>query len=188
MQVTIQPLKNQQLEQVLSLDQVCFGGIWTKGAYEREIASPNSFLLTLVQENSESKQQLIGIGCFWAIVEEAHITLLGIHPDYRGQGLGELLLCCLLEGARTWPLERATLEVRVSNTAAIALYQKLGFEIAGRRKDYYPMPPEDALILWRSRLDEPEFAEQLKKLQEKRCADLLTKGWHILQSGEGFNY
>jgi ribosomal-protein-alanine N-acetyltransferase len=182
MQVTIQPLKKQQLEQVLSLDQVCFGGIWTKGAYEREIASPNSLLLTLVQENAESEQQLIGIGCFWAIVEEAHITLLGIHPDYRGKGLGELLLCHLLDAARTWPLERATLEVRVSNTAAIALYQKLGFQIAGRRKDYYPVPPEDAFILWRSHLDEPEFAEQLSKLQEKRSAALLTKGWEILQS------
>jgi len=182
MQVTIQPLKLEQLDQVLSLDQLCFGGIWTKGAYEREIASPNSLLLTLVQQEPGSQQQLMGIGCFWAIVEEAHITLLGIHPAYRGQGWGELLLCHLLQAAINWPLERATLEVRVSNTAAIALYQKLGFQIAGRRQDYYPMPPEDALILWRSHLDEPEFAQTINQLQKKRCATLLTKGWHVLQS------
>lgn len=182
MQVTIQPLKVEQLEQVLKLDQACFGGIWTKGAYEREIASPNSLLLTLVRKEAGSEPQLIGIGCFWAIVEEAHITLLGIHPAYRRQGWGELLFCHLLEAASNWPLERATLEVRASNTAAIALYQNLGFEIAGRRKDYYPMPPEDALILWRSHLDQPEFIEKIRKLQEKRCSTLLTKGCHVLQS------
>ena len=169
--IKIEPLQKTQLDEVKALDQLCFDGLWTKGAYEREIDSPNSLLLALMTPEN----QLIGIGCFWAIVEEAHITLLGIHPDYRRQGLGELLLCELLIAAVEWPLERATLEVRVSNESAIALYQKLGFQIAGRRKDYYPIPPEDAFILWRSHLDEPEFREMLQNLQQKRSATLLTK-------------
>jgi len=171
LQLQIQPLTKDKLEETVKLDRACFGGLWTKGAYEREIDSPNSLLLALMTPEN----QLIGIGCFWAIVEEAHITLLGIHPEYRRQGLGELLLCKLLIAAVDWPLERATLEVRVSNASAIALYQKLGFQIAGRRKDYYPIPPEDAFILWRSHLDEPEFTEMLQNLQQKRSATLLTK-------------
>lgn len=181
MPIKVEPLEKTQLEQVVALDRICFGKLWTKGAYEREIDSPNSLLLALVKVDA-SQEQLIGISCFWAIVEEAHITLLGIHPDYRRVGLGELLLSELLAAASAWPLERATLEVRVSNSAAIALYEKFGFTIAGRRKDYYPIPPEDALILWRSRLDDPEFQEMLQKLQQKRLTTLLTKGWEILHS------
>lgn len=181
MHIQIKPLTKDDLEETVKLDRICFGKLWTKGAYEREIDSPNSHLLGLVKKENKS-EHLIGISCFWAILEEAHITLLGIHPDHRGQGLGELLLCSLLQAAIAWPLERATLEVRVSNTSAIALYQKLGFAIAGRRKDYYPMPPEDALILWRSHLEHREFKETLQKLQQKRCATLLTNGWEVLQS------
>lgn len=183
MQLQIQPLQPHQLDAIIALDQICFGGLWTKGGYEREMASPRSLLLGLVKPTPPPiEEELIGMACFWAIVEEAHITLLGIDPNYRGQGLGEFLLSQLLADAHTWSLERATLEVRASNTAAIKLYQKMGFEIAGRRKDYYPLPPEDALILWRSRLQEPEFAQEMKSIQKKRYATLLTKGWHILQS------
>ncbi len=179
----LEPLQTKQLEQIVQLDRICFGGLWTKGAYEREINSPNSFLLGLVKQDDYQNEQLIGIGCFWAILEEAHITLLGIHPDYQRQGLGKLLLCRLLETAIAWPLERATLEVRVSNHPAIALYQKLGFEIAGRRYDYYPVPPEDALILWRSNLDDPQFHQQLKDYQQQTIQSLLTNGWDVVQSG-----
>ncbi|QDZ39856.1 ribosomal-protein-alanine N-acetyltransferase [Euhalothece natronophila Z-M001] len=183
MELEIKELTKDNLDKIIALDQICFGGLWTKGAYEREIDSPRSLLLGIFQvDPSPLHQELIGMSCFWAIVEEAHITLLGIDPNYRGQGLGELLLSHLLLQAHQWSLERATLEVRASNTTAINLYQKLGFEIAGRRKDYYPLPPEDALILWRSRLQEPEFSQEMKNIQEKRCAALLTKGWDILQS------
>ena len=178
MHIQIQPLTKNDLEETVKLDRACFGKLWTKGAYEREIDSPNSLLLGVITQ----EKKLIGISCFWAILEEAHITLLGIHPDYRRQGLGELLLCQLLEKAINWPLERATLEVRVSNQSAIALYEKLGFQIAGRRQDYYPIPPEDALILWHSHLDDPELSKKLQTLQQKRSATLLTKGWEILQS------
>jgi len=181
--IKIEPLQKEHLEQIVKLDQICFGGLWTKGAYEREIASPNSCLLGLVQSSLiPTEQNLIGIGCFWAIVEEAHITLLGIHPNYRRQGWGELLLSHLLEAAIRWRLERATLEVRVSNQAAIALYRKLGFEIAGRRTDYYPAPPEDALILWHSHIDAPDFYQQLKQHQQQTVDSLLTKGWYFVQA------
>lgn len=183
MQLEIKLLTKDDLEKIIALDQICFGGLWTKGGYQREIESPRSLLLGIFRcDPPPLYKELIGMGCFWAIIEEAHLTLLGIDPDYRGQGLGELLLSHLLLQAHTWSLERATLEVRASNTTAINLYQKMGFEIAGRRKDYYPLPPEDALILWRSRLQEQEFAQKMKTIQEKRYATLLTKGWDILQS------
>ncbi|HLO50142.1 MAG TPA: ribosomal protein S18-alanine N-acetyltransferase [Kamptonema sp.] len=104
---------------------------------------------------------LIGLACLWAILGEGHITMLGIHPDYQGQGFGKTLLCALLKLAYQRQLEWATLEVRASNFVAISLYQKFGFKEAGRRRGYYQEPEEDALILWRSGLQKPEFEQDL---------------------------
>ena len=149
------------LDAIVALDKLCLGGIWSADGYLREIDSPNSTLL-LIQEDQE--QTLIGLGCLWSIVEEAHITLLGIHPEYRRRGLGKLLLFLLLEDAVSRKLERATLEVKATNIIAISLYQKYGFREAGRRKNYYPTG-EDALILWLNGLDKPEFSQQLQMWQ-----------------------
>ena len=113
-----------------------------------------------IEDNAELK--IIGIGCLWSILEEAHITLLGIHPNYHCQSLGSLLLYTLLKDAIEQQLTRATLEVVTSNNIAISLYKKFGFKVAGTRKKYYPKTGEDALILWRNNLDKPEFAIELE--------------------------
>lgn len=104
---------------------------------------------------------LLGLGCYWAILDEAHITILGIHPDYQRRGLGHLMLCALLDRARQRDMARATLEVRISNQSALLLYQKFGFQIAGQRKGYYTDTGEDALILWRGKLQSTEFGTLL---------------------------
>jgi ribosomal-protein-alanine N-acetyltransferase len=144
---------------MVELDRLCLGGIWTVEGYQRELESPNSTLLAL----SVPSDHIIGCGCFWAILEEAHITLIVIDPNYQGRGLGQLLLHALLQDAIARQLERATLEVRASNQVALSLYRKFGFQIAGRRKGYYRHTGEDALILWRNDLQQPEFREQLRQ-------------------------
>ncbi len=122
---------------------------------------------------------LVGIGCQWAILEEAHITLIGIHPDWQRQGLGQALFHALLKAAVARQLERATLEVRASNQRAIALYEKFGFREAGRRRRYYQDTGEDALILWRSGLHQPEFGQLLERY-ESLCRDrLAASGWYL---------
>lgn len=153
-------LEEKELSQVLELDQICFGGFWSLDGYRREIDSPNSTLLIItIPDNNETK--VIGLGCFWVILEEAHITLLAVYPDFQGQGLGKLLLFSLLEDAVKRKLERATLEVKETNYIALSLYEKFGFKIAGKRKNYYKNTGEDALILWRKDLDS-DFVSCLK--------------------------
>ena len=149
------------VSEIMALDQICFGGIWSKAGYEREISSPNSTILLLFLRQDNYTEKLIGLGCLWSIVEEAHITLLGIHPNYHRQGLGQLLLYALLQDAADRKLERATLEVKTTNDAAIALYEKFGFQIAGKRKNYYPKTGEDAFILWRKGLAQNQFLAEL---------------------------
>lgn len=149
------PQTKEELEQIVALDLLCLGGFWSLQSYQKEVENPNSVLLTLVEAN-----MTIGCGCFWSILEEAHITMLAIHPDYQGQGLGSLLLFSLLKNAHLRGLERATLEVRTSNFKAISLYQKFKFKIAGTRKKYYENG-EDALIFWRGDLAKTKFNQTL---------------------------
>jgi ribosomal-protein-alanine N-acetyltransferase len=129
--------------------------------------------------NSKLTPTLIGLGCLWAILEEAHITILAIHPRFQGQGLGQALLWALLTKAHSRQLERATLEVRDSNLAAVSLYNKFGFKEAGRRKRYYKDTGEDALIMWRSGIEKPEFKLYLAVEQVQVCDRLHQKNWHL---------
>ncbi|MGK7919509.1 MAG: ribosomal protein S18-alanine N-acetyltransferase [Trichodesmium sp.] len=179
--ITIQTMSSTDIPLVVELDQLCFGGLWNAQGYQRELESPNSDLLILVMSQNQQKiastsskfesefsynhKSIIGIGCLWAILEEAHITILGIHPQYQGLGFGQLLLYTLMNSAWQRGLERATLEVAISNTTALSLYHKFGFQDVGRRRGYYQQTGEDALILWRGHLHDPEFEQVLS-------------GWH----------
>ena len=155
----------EQVRDIVALDRLCFGGLWTKEGYLREMDSPNSSILILWLRETDTFARMIGVGCLWSILEEAHITLLGIHPRYQKQGLGMLLLYSLLQDGYGRGLARATLEVRVSNAPAIQLYQKFGFKIAGKRRNYYKQTGEDAFVLWLSGLDKPDFEKQLNHWQ-----------------------
>ena len=179
--ITIKKMSLKHISSVVELDRLCFGGLWSAQGYQRELESPNSDMLILViSQNAEDSneevffkssnfqsqitynhQSIIGIGCLWAILEEAHITILGIHPQYQRLSFGRLLLYTLMRSAWERGLERATLEVAASNISALSLYYKFGFQDVGRRRRYYQQTGEDALILWRGHLHEPEFEETL---------------------------
>lgn len=204
----LHPLTQQDLDAVVALDQLCFGGLWTKSGYERELESPCSQMLVLeahlASQGSEFPHQssvaltsnqsanlptalppetsIVGLGCLWSILEEAHITILAVHPDYRHQGFGQLLLYALLRDAKRRRLEWATLEVKPSNQAALSLYHKFGFKEAGRRRRYYKDTGEDALILWRSGLQTKEFEETLTNCEQQIKPSLAALGWQLSES------
>ncbi|MGJ3245247.1 MAG: ribosomal protein S18-alanine N-acetyltransferase [Elainellaceae cyanobacterium] len=190
----LKPLTSDLLLSALHLDQKCLGGLWTLPSYERELESPNSDLLIVQHQPQESTQtdsphsqvgyetscvDLLGMVCLWSIAEEAHITLLAIHSDYRRQGLGQTLLYACLAAAWMRGLEWATLEVRSSNQRAIALYQKFGFQEIGRRRRYYQDSGEDALILWRKGIQDPEFANLLRDWWHAINHQLNQSGWQL---------
>ncbi len=157
--LTIKPISVNEIEPLVILDQLCFGGLWSIDSYRRELTNDNShFLGVAIDKTLEPETDgIIGFGCFWAILDEAHITLLGIHPQYQRQGLGKLLLTALLDQARSIEMARATLEVRASNQGAIQLYEQFGFQTVGRRKKYYQDTGEDGIIMWRGGLQHPNF-------------------------------
>lgn len=165
--IEITPVTPDKISEIVALDRVCLGGLWTASAYLREIESSQSTLLALYFRSSkENSKSAIGIACLWAIVDEAHITLLAIAPKYRRQGLGQLLLLTLLKDAIARQLQWATLEVNVNNIKAIDLYQKFGFKVVGTRKKYYQPAGDDASILWLKDIQQPEFESHLIRLQQ----------------------
>lgn len=173
----VSPLNTQDLADAVALDLQVFGGWWTLQGYQQELDRLSSTLLGLRvpmnvsnpaihHEETVFSPALVGISCLWRIEDEAHITMLGIHPQYQGRGLGLALLTSLLTLARFEQANRATLEVNVANSAAVKLYQKLGFKTAGRRPHYYDNG-EDALILWQGDLQTPQFQQSLKVWQRE---------------------
>jgi [ribosomal protein S18]-alanine N-acetyltransferase len=196
----LHPLTPALISSAIELDRRCLGGLWTRAGYERELESPNSKLLTLqpstvfvkpefadktssafpnlqTSNPTQSQTPMLGLGCLWAILEEAHITILAIDPHYQRQGLGQALLYALLVTARHQKSEWATLEVRASNQSALTLYEKFGFETVGKRRRYYPDNGEDALILWHRGLQQPEFGKKLQDWRQRIDDRLFHSGW-----------
>lgn len=158
--ITINSISVAEITAILEIDRLCFGGLWSIDSYQRELTNENSHFIgiSIAKSLAPATSGLIGFGCFWAILDEAHITLLGIHPDYQRQGLGKLLLVALLDKARSIEMARSTLEVRASNQGAIDLYERYGFQTVGRRKKYYQDNDEDGVIMWRGGLQHPAHA------------------------------
>ena len=132
------------IDDMIAIEQACFAQPWSRKAYLGE--AKKNHLANYVGYAEAGR--LWGYGGFWLILEEGHISNIAVHPAYRGRGIGKqvvqaLILLCAAKGGK-----RMTLEVRTSNTAAIHLYEQLGFQNAGIRKAFYTDNNEDAYIMW----------------------------------------
>lgn len=141
------PLAPTDLEAVLALDAASLGGLWSAEQWRRELAEPLRPGIGLRRGGA-----LVAMACAALVLDELHITLVAVSPHCRRQGLGLRVLRELLAAGRRRGAERATLEVSVDNSAALALYSRCGFRTAGVRRRYY-RDGSDALIQW-SRLDD----------------------------------
>ncbi len=118
---------------------------------------------------------IVGFAGLWLMVDEAHITTIAMHPDYRGRGIGELMLAALIGIAYDIHARNVTLEVRVSNAVAQNLYHKYGFREAGIRRRYYSDNNEDALIMWTEDIHSPAYHTQYVRLREALVARLASQ-------------
>jgi [ribosomal protein S18]-alanine N-acetyltransferase len=117
---------------------------------------------------------IVGFAGLWLMVDEAHVTTIATHPDYRGRGVGELLLSSLIDTSYEIGARVVTLEVRVSNYVAQNLYRKYGFREAGIRKRYYSDNHEDALIMWTPEIRSEDYREQFMRLKAVLATRLAT--------------
>jgi ribosomal-protein-alanine N-acetyltransferase len=154
--VSIMFIRNMQLEdleQVQEIDRLSFSLPWPASAYHYELErNPNSLLRVAVTSLQDGRETVIGLLVVWLVLDEAHIASIAVHPDYRGQGVGQRLLVQTLQEVIRKGSRMATLEVRASNLVAQGLYRRFQFEIAGSRPRYYRDNNEDALIMTVSNL------------------------------------
>lgn len=143
------PLRVENLDRILEIEQLSFPTPWSKQAFLSELQQ-NSLAYYCVCVLDE---KIIGYGGMWIVIDEAHITNVAIHPDYRGKKIGEAMMLHLIAQALIKGAFKMTLEVRPSNLSAQKLYRRMGFEAVGRRKGYYTDTKEDAIIMWKTLIE-----------------------------------
>jgi len=219
----IEPMTQDDVEEVGQVERRCFSHPWPLSAYRRELRNPEqNFYIVLrddpAAEAAESDEvaesngdhillsprpqprrsrkftiwplgrrlreavppPIVGFSGMWNLYDEAHITTIGVLPEMRGRGLGELLLVAMFDEAIRRRANWLTLEVRVTNHSAQALYRKYGFSIQGRRARYYSDNNEDAFIMWSASLRDPDYLRTLedrrRRLAHKLSFDQATSG------------
>ena len=143
----IEPLADDgDLEGVLEVEAESFTNPWTRDMYAWELQNRSVCHIYVVRT---AECRVAGFCAFWLVFDEIHINNVAMRPRFRAMGIGTNLLHRVLAEAKQLGARRTTLEVRASNGAARRLYERLGFYVAGTRRNYYMNPVEDALILWR---------------------------------------
>ncbi|MBO5859175.1 MAG: ribosomal protein S18-alanine N-acetyltransferase [Clostridia bacterium] len=140
MNITVTEMKKKHVEAIALLEKECFSSPWSENALAEELDNPDSHFLVA---ECDSVAGYIGVQ---EILGEAYITNIAVFENFRKKGIGRILLNAAVKGAASRNCEFITLEVRVSNTAAISLYESEGFEKIGVRKNFYASPVEDGAI------------------------------------------
>lgn len=142
--IKIVPMAAEHLDALAALERVCFSRPWSRQMLADELDNQCAAFLTAIEPETE---RVIGYAGLLVAADEGYITNVAVDPSRRRQGVAAQLLQVFDNFARANTLAFLTLEVRPSNEAAIALYRSFGFEEVGRRRNYYDLPKEDALIL-----------------------------------------
>lgn len=127
---------------IYDLEQMTFSIPWSMDAIAKEFENPVAQYFV-----AEEAGCIIGYVGVWAVYDEGQITNVAVHKAYRQRGIGRALIEALLAFGRTKGLTNYFLEVRASNVAAQKLYTCCGFQVIGKRKNYYQKPTEDALLM-----------------------------------------
>ncbi|HJX38852.1 MAG TPA: ribosomal protein S18-alanine N-acetyltransferase [Anaerolineae bacterium] len=173
LQYVVERMRLEDIPQVVDIERQAFPSPWPARAYRYEVTqnrlahyfvarsqtaeevdpAPEAEgsllgrLQTWTHRGHADRRPIVGYCGFWVMAQEAHISTIAVDPQYRGLGIGQLLLVTAIDKAIELDATLVSLEVRVSNFAAQKLYRKYGFKIVGRRPRYYSDNREDALIM-----------------------------------------
>jgi ribosomal-protein-alanine N-acetyltransferase len=169
------PMVIDDIPDVIAIEKQSFPIPWADVSYRRELMENDlSHYWTIrTRASTADLPPLLAYGGYWVLDYEGHISTIASHPELRRCKLGEWMMLGMLAQARDTGVSEMTLEVRVSNDAAIALYTSLGFIEVGLRKKYYAstwtQPAEDALLLTLFRLDDEKiWSPLLQRLERVR--------------------
>lgn len=164
-ELTLRYMQVSDIPEVVVIDTASFNPPWPESSYRFELHESNITHMAIVEKQEirpvqgwrqffsklrgekptlQAQGVVVAYGGLWQIADEAHISTIATHPDYRGRKYGEIVLAGLLGTALRLNAAYVVLEVRVSNQIAQGLYRKYGFEIHGVKREYYHHNNEDA--------------------------------------------
>lgn len=143
-QIVIRRMREEDLEQVSRLEEETFSMPWSISAFRDMINHPDTYYFV-----ADDCGRVCGTCGIRNLSGEGELTNVAVQKEYRGAGLGQRLIAEAISGAQKAGMQAFTLEVRKSNTAAIHVYEKLGFVSEGIRPRFYEKPAEDAVIMWK---------------------------------------
>lgn len=143
---------------VLELERLVYPQPWSEGVFRDELSHVDRAYI--VAENDEG---IVGFAGLMIVDEDAHVTTVAVRPDSQKGGLGTRLMLELVAAGLARGARNLTLEVRASNTGAQRLYERFGMTSVGVRKHYYR--DDDAVIMWATEIDEPEYKERLGQIR-----------------------
>ena len=144
--VALRRLQMRDLNAIERIERASYPTPWSRSMFASELAKPSSICLGAFDEGTDV---LVGYLVISRYVDAWHVMNVAVAPDHRRRGIATTLLEKLFELTAGRGRRGYTLEVRVSNKDAIALYERLGFKPRGVRRGYYTDNREDALIMWR---------------------------------------
>ena len=141
----IRPAVPADVDMMSAIERVCFTVPWSRDSIEHSIRSKNSYCVSVILDGV-----VVAYGISHTASDEGEILNLVVSPKHRRRGLGRAILSDMLKVCAARGAKNVYLEVRESNTGASALYEKAGFAVTGRRKNYYKYPTEDAVLMAKS--------------------------------------
>lgn len=145
----IEPMTAHDLLEVVEIEKACRLSLWGWDSYYAELLRPEAIMIVARREYADALtgHALYGFLSARVFAHELHINNIGVHEASRRRGIGNALMDTAFAAAIRQGARAAILEVRAGNVAAQSLYRRYGFEVAGRRRNYYREPPEDALLM-----------------------------------------
>ena len=138
----VEGLKEAHIPQIAAMERACFTDPWSESALRDELLSPLARYFVCTQEG-----QVLGYIGTRMVLDECQVANVAVSPSCRREGVASFLMEAMLDFCRREGMNLVTLEVRLSNSAAQALYEKFGFQKTGIRPGYYQSPPEDAVLM-----------------------------------------
>lgn len=143
----IRPMTPDDMPEVMEIERVAFSNPWSPELLRRELTHDWSTILLAEEEVAPGLRRLLGFAIFWVVHDEVHILNVATDPPQRRRGVARAVMNATLERGRQRRCTLATLEVRRSNEAALALYRDMGFRAVGVRPNYYVDEGEDAIVM-----------------------------------------
>ena len=138
----IRPMEPEDADSVAQIENESFSQPWSRQGFLDALQIPDNIILV-----AEEDGEILGYECTYVSFDEGELTNIAVEPEYRGKGIGLMLMKELKHRAEEKSVSKIVLEVRISNATAISLYEKCGFKNLGTRKNFYEQPVEDAYIM-----------------------------------------